>query len=181
MEKEVRPVDIVPVMFGGAILLFGRVLYWLFVGVVAYFLGFQLATNFLPGEPGLITLIAIIAGIIGIALAVVARYMAVGLTGFIVGGFLFNQVTVAFDFSAGDYAWLIFVAGGVFGVMLVGFLSDWALILLSAFAGALLVLNELPVQESLIFWVYLGLVLLGIIVQGVFLWTRNPEKKELPG
>ncbi len=173
--------DIIPLLFGIAILLFGRALYWLFIGVVAYFLGFELASNFLSGEQGLITLVAVIAGIIGIALAVVARYMAVGLAGFIVAGYFFNQVTVEFDFSAGEYAWLIFVTGGVFGVMLVMFLSDWALILLSTFAGAFLVLDELPVEESLRLWVFLGLVLLGIIIQGIFLWIRKPEKKELPG
>ena len=173
--------DIVPFLFGSAILLFGRVLYWLFVGVVAYFLGLELATNFISGGQGLIMLIAIISGIVGIALAIAARYMAVGLAGFIVGGYLFNQIAIEFDFAAGEFGWLIFVGGGVLGVLMVGFLSDWAVILLSTFMGAFLVLNELPVDESMRLWVYLGLVLLGVVVQGIFLWARKPENKELPG
>ena len=173
--------DIIPLIFGGAILLFGRVLYWLFVGVVAYFLGLELANNFLSGEQGMIMLIAIISGIIGIALALVARYMAVGLAGFLVGGFLFFQITVVSDFDAGEFGWLIFVVGGVLGVMMVGFLSEWAVIILSSFMGAFLVLNELQVDESLQIWVYLGLVAVGMIVQGIFLWARKPEHSELPG
>jgi len=174
-------VDIIPLIFGGAILLFGRLLYWLFVGVVAYFFGLELATNFLAGEQGMIMLIAIISGIIGVALAIVARYMAVGLAGFIVGGFLFLQIIAVSDFNAGNYTWLVFVAGGVLGVMMVGFLSDWAVILLSSFMGAFLILNELEVDESLLLWIYLGMVAVGIIVQGIFLWARKPENKELPG
>ena len=173
--------DIIPLIFGGTILLFGRVLYWLFVGVVAYFLGLELANNFVSGEQGLIMLIAIISGIVGIALAIVAREMALGLSGFLVGGFLFFQITVVSAFDAGDFGWLIFVVGGVLGVMMVGFLSDWAVSILSSLLGAFLVLNELEVEESLQIWVYLGLVAVGMIVQGIFLWARKPENKELPG
>lgn len=173
--------DIIPVILGSTILLFGRVFHWLFVGVVAYFLGEFLASTFISGTQGLITLVAVISGIVGIALAFVARYMAVGLAGFTVAGFLFTQITTEFEFDAGEYSWLIFIVGGVLGVMLVAFLSDWGLILLSTFLGALLILSEVPIDESLQYWAYFGLVVLGLVVQGIFLLARKPENKELPG
>jgi len=94
-------------------------------------------------------------------------------------GDIFRIITA----NTGQYltAWLIFIVGGVLGVMLVAFLSDWGLILLSTFLGALLILSEVPIDESLQYWAYFGLVVLGLVVQGIFLLARRPENKELPG
>ncbi len=170
--------DIIALVLGGALMLFGRILYWLFVGVVGFYLGSYIATNLLNGEAALVTVIGIVGGIIGIAMAFVIQYMAVGLAGFVLGGFLFTRLIEVLNIGVGDLTWLAFVAGGIVGVMLVGFLFDWALIILSSFIGAALVVEELPIDEELYFWVYFGLALLGVIIQGVIRWTQQPGKDE---
>ena len=170
--------DIISIVLGGALLLFGRILYWLFVGVVGFYLGSYIATNLLEGEAALVTVIGIAAGVIGIAMAYVIQYMAIGLAGFVLGGFLATQLIDYISIDVGNLSWLAFVAGGIVGVMLVGFLFDWALIILSSFAGAALLVDELPIDEDLYLWAFFGLVLLGVIIQGVIRWTQQPQKEE---
>ena len=170
--------DIIALVLGGALLLFGRILYWLFVGVVGFYLGSYIGTNLLDGEPALVTVIGIAAGVIGIAMAYVIQYMAIGLAGFVLGGFLFTQLIDFLAVDVGNLTWLAFVAGGIVGVMLVGFIFDWALIILSSFAGAALLVRELPIDEELYLWAYFGLVLLGVIIQGVIRWSQQPQKDE---
>ncbi len=170
--------DIIALVIGGALLLFGRILYWLFVGVIGFYLGQYIATNLLDGEAALVTVIGIVGGVIGIAMAFVIQYMAVGLAGFVLGGFLFTELVDVLNFDVGNLDWLAFVAGGIVGVMLVGFLFDWALIILSSFAGAALIVEELPIDEELYLWGFFGLALLGIIIQGVIRWTQKPHLDE---
>ena len=47
-------------LFGGALLIAGRKLFWLFVGVIGFIIGAQIATRFFHGSE----LITIIAGLV---------------------------------------------------------------------------------------------------------------------
>ena len=51
---------ILVIIFGGALLLVGRKLFWLFVGVIGFVIGIQVATRFFHGSE----LITIVAGVV---------------------------------------------------------------------------------------------------------------------
>jgi hypothetical protein len=62
--------DIILIVLGIAMLLIGRKLFWLFVGVVGFYFGYTLAGQFLPAESEVVVLvIGLMAGILGAILA----------------------------------------------------------------------------------------------------------------
>lgn len=130
---------IITLLAGLGALLFGRRLFWLFVGLVGFLVSFNLATEFLSGQPQwIILLIALIVGLVGALLAVFLQYIAVAVAGFLAGGYaifsLMQLLNVAIN-EAWLY-WFILILGGVIGAILVLLVFDWALIILSAGVGA---------------------------------------------
>ncbi len=165
----------ITLIVGLALLILGRKLFWLFVGAIGFLAGMQFASAYLQGHGENIVLIASLAGgIIGIVLAMVAQKVAILAGGFIGGGYLaLNIVESTLPQSAGQPAWIAYIVGGILGAILVSFLFDWALILLSSFVGALLVVQSIglgPTAASIAFFL---LAAAGIFVQA---WMkRKPQ------
>ncbi len=134
---------IAALLAGVALLLFGRRLFWLFVAVIGFMAGWYLAmgSERHPGT-GAGLVIALVAGLIGLVLALVVQKVAVALAGFFVGAYL----------VAGALGWhlpplrpgqqLVLLLAGVVAAVLALALFDLALILYSAVAGAGLVLEN---------------------------------------
>ena len=70
--------------------------------------------------------------------------------------------------------WLIFIIGGMIGVLLVSFLFDWAIITLSSLAGSALVVEAFQLQRNGL--IFLVLLLAGVMIQGAGL--RNEDRQE---
>jgi hypothetical protein len=71
----------------------------------------------------------------------------------------------------GVMTWIIYVIGGVIGLILVSFLFDWALITLSSLAGASLIIQAFFPQGQgatggLVFFI---LFIVGVLIQGSIL------------
>ncbi|HLE84672.1 MAG TPA: hypothetical protein VJG13_10070, partial [Thermoanaerobaculia bacterium] len=67
------------VAFGLALLLAGRRIFWLVLGVVGFFFGFDLASRVLGLESqGLGLLIGLFAGLVGVVVAIFLQKVAVG-------------------------------------------------------------------------------------------------------
>jgi hypothetical protein len=164
--------SIIQSILGLVLLIAGRKLYWLFVGIVGFMLGINLATLLFAGESELARLaIALIVGVIGAVLAQFVQRLAVGLAGFISGGYILVSV---FEFLGGVISvpgmpayWVLFGIGGLIGAVLVAVLFDWALIVLSSLAGAGLVVQILAQQGWVQVFVYIVLIILGIVLQGM--------------
>ena len=76
------------IVVGGLLLVAGRKLFWLFVGVVGFAIAFVLATRYLRIEPEWLSfIIALAAGVAGALLAVVLKQLAIALAGFLAGGY----------------------------------------------------------------------------------------------
>ena len=72
------------ILAGALLLLFGRRLFWLFVGCVGFIVGFDFASNLFQGQPQwLLLAIAIGVGLLGAIASVFIQRLVVGIAGFL--------------------------------------------------------------------------------------------------
>jgi hypothetical protein len=156
---------ILNIIVGAALLFFGRKVFWLFVASVGFVTGMWLAANTFNGPDWLNITIGLALGFVAALLAVFVQHFAIGLAGFLGGGYIALQILPMLNLEGGWIPWVAFVIGGIIGVILVGAILDWALIILSALAGSFLIIDsiDLPQVLSVIFFVVL--VLVGFLVQ----------------
>jgi len=158
--------SVINLVLGSALLVAGRKLFWLFIGVIGFITGVQLAARFSNGPEWTAIIIGVIVGIIFAVLAVFIEALAIGVAGFLAGGFILTTFTNMLGLNAGLLFWVIYAIGGVIGILLVMFLFDWALITLSSLAGASLIVQALGGSGGLLFFL---LFIVGIVIQGLIL------------
>jgi hypothetical protein len=172
---------ILSIVLGVILLTTGKKLYWLFVGVVGFVVGLALATQFVELDPPwLIYIVALGGGIVGAVLGMYAQKFAIALVGFIVGGFGAIYVAGLLGIKAEPFNWMAFIVGGIVGLLLVASIFDWALYILSAWAGSTLVTRTLTegvgMNETLGLVLFFILFVVGIILQaGLFM--EKPKVK----
>jgi len=163
----------VQALVGIALLLLGRKLYWLFVGGAGFALATSLALRLLEGQPAwLVVLIGLAAGLIGALLALFLQRLAVGVAGFVAGGYVLASIVPAVLAGPPWVSWVSFLVGGILGAVLVALLFDWALIALSSLAGAALVVQAFELGSLPALLLFAGLAVLGVIVQA---WSMSAE------
>jgi len=150
-------------ILGGALLVAGRKLFWLFVAAAGFVTGFQLTTRYFQGSEGLSIIVGLVVGAIFAILAIFLQTIAIAIAGFLAGGYILQTLAVSFGLSAAP--WIIYIIGGIIGVLLVSFLFDWAIITLSSLAGASLVAEALQLPRTGLIFVLLFLA--GVIIQGL--------------
>ncbi len=154
------------VAIGALLLLFGRQAFWLFVGAAGFVAGVAAARAFLGPQPDWVVLvIGLVAGLGGAVLAVVLERVAVGIGGFLIGGYLLATLVLALGWMGGGMVMLAWLVGGVIGAVVVSLLLDPALIVLSALAGAALVTESLGASAAAAPWVFVAALALGLVVQ----------------
>jgi hypothetical protein len=154
----------VTLVVGLAVLLFGRRLFWLFVGAAGFFVGLHLAPTLFHGPEWLMVVVALGLGIVGAVLAIVFQWVAVGVAGFAAG--VEGGLALAAALGVTDrWAWAVTFAAGIVVAALVLWLWDPVLIVLSALVGAALLDPLVPVSSAVHPWVFLGLAIVGIVVQ----------------
>jgi hypothetical protein len=170
---------IVTIIAGLAVLLLGRQLFWLFVGVAGFAAGFELATNFLGSQSdGMILLVAVLVGVIGALVAVFFRYIAVAVAGFASGAYLGTLLLPVLQTDSAWIFWIFFITGGVIGAALLVLLFDWALIGLSAVTGASMLVPLTDWSPTLKILLFIVLVVVGIVVQ-VYFFTGEEDNKKI--
>lgn len=167
--------DIVRILVGVALLILGRRLFWLFVGLVGFVAGITLATQFLSGQPDwLVLVIALVAGLLGVLLALFLQQLAVGVAGFVAGGYIIvNLVSMLMGETDQLLYWLIFLIGGIIGAVLVILLFDWALIVLSSLTGATLVVQAAGLNPTLTLVLFVVLLVVGFVIQASSMTQRE--------
>jgi MFS family permease len=170
------------ILVGAVLLLFGRRLFWLFVGCVGFIAGFDLGNSLFPGQSQLLIFaIAIAVGIVGAIAAIFLQRLVVGIAGFFSGGYFLSAAAMTF-LNTHQHAvqWIAYVVGGIIGAILTMILLDPALILLSSLAGATAISQNVPISQSSRGIVFLVLLLLGIIVQALQYHSvkKSPNAKQ---
>src|SRR5438874_8480434 len=133
-------------LLGAALLLFGRRLFWLFIGAAGFAAGLEAEMHLFQAhqeQPGWVTLlVALLLGMIGILLAIFLQKLAISIGGFVGGAYL----TLFFLHGVGEWnshvpapgLWLAVIVGGIVGTVLMLILFKWTLIVLSSVLGAVL-------------------------------------------
>ena len=152
-------------LVGVAVLFFGRRLFWLFVGAAGFAVGLHAArAAFTEGPEWLVVAAALVLGIVGAVLAIAFQWLAVGLGGFAAGvhGTLAAAPTLGLE---GSWLYAVAFAVGILLAALVLWLWDPVLIVLSALTGAALLAPLIPVAPAVRPWLFIGLLIVGIVVQ----------------
>lgn len=147
-------------------LFLGRQLFWLFVGVVGFALGMDIATRAYWGQPdSVVVTIALAAGVVGAVLALVLQELMIRVVGFVAGGYIGALLLATTVPYPGRYLWLAFLVGGLVGALLLGALFNWALIVLSSLFGAALLVQHLPPGSLAGQLGFVVLAIVGVVVQ----------------
>jgi Domain of unknown function (DUF4203) len=150
---------------GVLVLLFGRSLYWALIAVLGFLIGFEVVKNLAMFDSRLVqVLVAIGAGILAAGLAVAFQWLAFGLVGFLAGSYLVQTVLVRYNIAS-EHSSLWILAGGVICGVIALMLVDWAVITLSALAGAMMITGEIPAKPQTRLLILLALTIVGIIFQ----------------
>ncbi len=171
--------NILNLVLGGILLVAGRKLFWLLVGGIGFIIGAQLATRFFHGNELTMILSGLVLGIIFALLAIFLESVAIGIAGFLGGGYVLLSIAGMLGFDRGILSWIIFVVGGIFGVILVALLFNWALITISSLAGATLIVGAFGLTAATAGLVYIGLVLAGVLIQGATLRNEGHVRERL--
>lgn len=153
-------------LFGLALLLAGRRIFWLVVGVFGFLFAYDLAQRYLGARTeGLELIVAVLAGLAGIVLAIFLQKVAVGLAGFLLGCYVALGAVggVGGTVTAPELALVLIV--GVICAVLALWLFETALILLSSLAGAALIGDSLHLEPAASLLAFAVLVIVGVAVQ----------------
>ncbi len=156
---------VIPLLLGVLLLFLGRKIFWLFAGGVVFVVVMDLAPRFVHHQESTIFYVAAGAGVLAAALGYFLQKVALRVAGFVAGGFLVFTLMEQHAPQIAVQWWIPALAGGIIGAMIVSFLFDWALILLSSVIGAYLVTVTLNIEGSPSLVSLVVLSLIGILVQ----------------
>ncbi len=156
---------VVNLILGAGLLLAGRKLFWLFVAAVGFLAGAQLALRSCDGSEWTALVVGLVLGLIFAVLALFFKSLAIGVAGFIGGGTALLSLAGVVGMGSGILAWVAFFVGGILGIILLTWLVDWALILLSSIGGGLIIVRSLGMPDMVGFIALIVLSIVGIAIQ----------------
>lgn len=172
-------ITLINILIGIILLTLGRKLFWLFVGLIGFAVGFHYATSVWQLQSQLLLIgLAALTGILGAVLAVFFQKIAVGLAGFAGGGYIALNLINLLGVRLDQLIWLPYLIGGIIGMLLLFFIFDWALIFISALAGASMIIQVLSLNPGMEIGLYLALVIFGLIIQTVLYRTSASLKEK---
>ncbi len=148
-----------------ALLMLGRRLYWLFVAGVGSVVVMGLATEYLETSEQWMTLaLAIVAGIVGALFAIFLQKLAVALAGFAAAAYFAREMVGHLGFNE-QIELVVALVAGVLGAVFASVLFDWALILLSSMAGAVLLVDTFHLEDTAALVVIVVVATAGVSIQ----------------
>lgn len=176
---------VISIFVGLALLLFGRFLYWIYVGVVGFAAGFALGAALTGTSVGWVEIIpGIFFGVIAAVLSIFLRKPLAAAAGFAVAGGAAVLLTDAWVGDTGPTLLVIvFVLVGFLGALLTWVLFEPALILLTSLAGAEIIGSAIDRRGHMdAFWLTIllaALTVIGIAAQTLLL-ARRQHPSEVP-
>ena len=167
LDPALVPTTALAIGFGAVLLLFGRKVFWLALGIAGGVLGFWVADTYVAGATQEIKLaIAVVLAIAGVVAAIVVQKVAVVVGGFLIGGMAAVEVGnyLEADLNSGWWLALILVAGGL-GAFYGSILFESALIVFTAWVGAWMIVSEVGLLPPGIYIAFVILLVVGCTVQ----------------
>jgi hypothetical protein len=164
--------DLLAGILGGVLLLFGRRLYFVLLGVAGFALGWYLVSSPLLVElgvevaPNIRLVVGLVVGIACALLAVMVHNVALAIAGLVLGAV--SGILVV-DALAMPWQWLalvVVVVAAVSGMLLLRGLFEIALMVLSAFIGSSLIVGVTSLAGAPALLLGIGLWIVGVAVQG---------------
>lgn len=156
--------NIVAMVLGTIILIMGRRLFWLLVGLLGFMAGFVFTEAHLADSSQFVMLlVALAVGILGAVLAMFMERLAFALAGGFAGAYVAAAVAASLGLSGAPGLWMLI--GGVLGAIVAAVVMDWAIIVLSSLAGAGMVVQGLALGSPTGSVVYVVLAVAGILIQ----------------
>jgi hypothetical protein len=160
------------ILIGIALLLLGRKIFWLFVAGMGFVVAMDLVTRLFVGPQTealtpIALVVGLVAGVIGALLAIFLQRVAIGVVGFLAGGYIvlsFLEIIGIGEITA--LSWVLAFVGGIIGLVLALVLLEWALIMLSSLSGAGLIAQSAGLNRPLAVLVFVIALIVGIVVQG---------------
>jgi hypothetical protein len=158
-------ISLFPIVLGVLLLFLGRKIFWLFAGAVAFIFALTFIPKYATLQQPTLFYIAVAIGVIAATAGVFLQKIVLRGAGFIAGGYVLFGLWENFLPSQSLPWWLPFVIGGVLGALLLSFLFDWAMIILSSLTGAFLIVLALALEKNVQLVLLIALAILGIVVQ----------------
>jgi hypothetical protein len=168
--------EILFVGIGFMMLIAGRPVYSVFVGSISFLLGTYLTSQIRVFPPEWNTFfVPLLFAIIGVVLTQAFKRWTARVAGFIAGGILIVNLPNAFGSGVYWNSSLLFAAAGIISVILLFFIFDFALIVLSTLTAVTLILSYMRVgnlDQGAMFFI---LAIFGIVVQYLILQYATPS------
>jgi hypothetical protein len=168
----------VDVLIGSGLILAGRRLFWLVLGALGFMLGLDLAGRFEFHSALMLVLAALALGVLFAFLAVFAETVAIGIAGFLGGGFCLARFVTLLGIDLPVFRILAFIFGGLIGLALVFWVFDWGLILISSALGASLVCSATSLPDLPRLALFFALLFVGVLIQSIGLYRDRTLRKE---
>ncbi len=154
-------------IIGGIILFLGRELNFLFAGGMAALVAFRLT----PKLPSSLPSWADYAFIIGMAVIVAAVVIANERAGYFISGFFAGGYILMERFEPGvlTFPVLPFLVGSVIGAVVIGFFTEWALIVITSLIGAIYATSLFTLGQTAETLVAGGLFVIGALTQVILM------------
>ncbi len=161
------------IVAGLLLLILGRKLFWLFVAITGFVTGFYLIPHLVPGVPeGLHLAVGLVGAVAGAVLAIFLQRVAVGVAGFLAGGYAAGTFFGGLSLRQETFPWGVFLVGGIAGAILLSLAFDWVLVVLSSLLGSTLTVQGLRLSGETGVAALLALFVLGVIVQARLMKER---------
>jgi len=164
--------------FGVILLIAGRKLYWFFSAVAGMVAGIYLGGVVLDAQSQAWQIaFAAIGAILGAILAVGLQKLALGIVGFVAGGYGATFLWQMVGLPEGRIELLPFILGGILAAILVAVAFEYGLIVLTSWAGATLISRELELTNWVGAAVFFGLIVAGVVIQAVSLVSDRKKER----
>ncbi len=169
------------ILLGGGLLLGGRRVFWLLLGSIGFVTGVETATRILHRSAPETMVVALGLGLLFALFAIFLETIAIGLAGFVGGTYAGWGAISLLGMQGQGVELTALVLGGILGVVLIVLLFDWALISISSLAGAAMIVGGLGLRPPAGASIYLALLLLGVLIQGLGLRREAATRRAVKG
>jgi uncharacterized membrane protein YoaK (UPF0700 family) len=163
-------------IMGGVMLILGRELNFLFAGSMTALLAIRFI-SYLPSNWPSWSSIAFVAGtgILVAAVAMLNERVGYVISGFVAGGYILSEY-----YSPGTQGVPIlpFIVGSGLGAIIMGLLTEWAMIVVSSVIGAVYVTSTFTLGQTERTLVTAGLVVVGLLVQVVIMRMQKQAENK---
>jgi hypothetical protein len=167
--------QLINIILGASLLLGGRKLFFFFIAAAGFMVGLQIGARVAPSPWWIGVIVALVFAVGAALIAVFLKTIAIGVAGFLMGGYVLGSVGGLVGMDQGLAYWGLFLVGGVAGVILITIFFSLTLIWLSSVAGTLLIAELIPWEGITRILISVAILFIGVIFQTSMWGGDNDE------